>query len=105
LCIVHDVENNEYHRGLIKNIKPTATELVLIDYGTYFTCTDKELYKMSINSYKIQRLAISVYLNGVVLPEVGSAGADQCIEYIQTVLCEQDSIFLSNIDEDVVNDS
>jgi len=33
-CIVHDKESNEYHRGMIVNIKPMFSELVLIDYGT-----------------------------------------------------------------------
>jgi hypothetical protein len=60
---------------------------------------------MPNSCYKIQKLAIPIYLKGVILPEIGNAGSDQAIEYIQTILCDQENIFLSNIDQDLPNDS
>lgn len=60
---------------------------------------------MPNNCYKIQRLAFPIYLKGVILPEIGNPGCDQAIEYIQTILCDIENIFLSNIDQDVANDS
>lgn len=63
------------------------------------TTTEACLFKMPISCQKIQRLAIPIYLKGCVLPEVGSAGADQVIEQIQSVLCEQETLFLGDIEE------
>lgn len=39
------------------------------------------------------------------MPEVGNPGADKVIEYIQTILCDQNNIYLNNIEEDKMNDS
>jgi len=43
-------------------------------------------------------------MKGVILPEIGNPGSDQAIEYIQTILCEVENIYLSNIDQDISNE-